>query len=424
MPQQRQSGSFFISFASHDHAIAAELAGRLQEQGLLAFFAPRDIGAGENFALRIVQAIVECETVVVLLSASAISSPHVRREVSLAIDERRRLVPVSLGGIRFPQDFTTEWSYWLSAVQVLGFTTVDDLVGVLAVGHVPDLDRPHFDPGNRLLEPGLPEPSTSTPDAISPVSLLRPEHSIVPFAGREDEIARLSSWLDRKERLSIRLLTAPGGHGKSRLAQELMAKAEGTGWDAAFVRDFASVAFRHVSKPSLWVVDYAETKGPELAEMIQQLSRVRLNVPVRILLLARSAGDWWRTLGSSSAEVETVLTEAVVQELAPLTRDPATASDLYRAAVSSFADALGVRIPDVGMPTEESDSIVDLLQRALLAVLSDSQSEDSERVIQRLLGHERRYVRVAAAAGGLEHFDDVDFDRMAALFSLFPPRGV
>jgi tetratricopeptide (TPR) repeat protein len=420
MAIERQAGSFFISFASHDHSIAAELVARLQERQFLTFFAPRDIAAGENFALRIVQGIVECDTIVVLLSAPAICSPHVRREVSLAIDERRQLIPVTLPGTRFPEDFTTEWSYWLSAVQVLGFTTVDELVEVLISGSSPTAARVAVRP--RSITPPSAPLKAIMADPISPVSLLRPEHAVVPFAGRQDELARLISWLDRNEKISVRLVIAPGGHGKSRIAQQLADQAGSQGWNAEFIRDLRNCTPPDLV-PALWVVDYAETKGPELAEMIEQLARASFAAPLRLLLLARGAGDWWRALSNASVDVEAILDDAVVQELAPLTKDPVTAAELYFEAVNSFANALGMSVPDAKPPTEPSDSLVDLMQSALLAVLVNSQRDDSKRVIQRLLGHERRYVRVAAVSAGLEHFDDVDFDRIAALFSLFPPQN-
>ena len=97
--------SVFVSFSSADRPTAEALVAAIEGRRTSTFFAPRDILAGENFGQRIVQAIGSCDCVIVLLSAASIESPYVQREVRLAIDERRRLVPVALNGIQFPQDF-------------------------------------------------------------------------------------------------------------------------------------------------------------------------------------------------------------------------------------------------------------------------------------------------------------------------------
>lgn len=407
----------FVSFSSADTVLAQGMVRQIEATGARTFFAPRDIAGGENFANRIVQGIGESDTVLFLLSRAAIESPHVRREVALAIDERRRLLPVALPGIEFPQDFPTEWTYWLSAVQVHRFRSVDELTA-LAVGpgtssatHRPS--RPTEPTRVERAEPRDAEPA-------SPVVLLRAERRVVPFSGREADLSRLDAWLERSDQVSVRLIAAAAGEGKSRLADEFAAGAEAKGWQTERLRD----GWRPQDMPaerSLLIVDYAETKTRVLTELLSRLSHSAVNGPIRVLLLARSAGDWWRGLSSVSPEVEDVLADATVHTLAPLRDDPAAATALYADAVAAFAAAMNVEPPANPEVPEFHDSLLDLLQRALLSVLADTEEGAPDRVVARLLGHERRYVRAAADAD-LDGFDNMDFERVAVLFSLFPPR--
>ena len=50
-----------------------------------------------------------------------------------------------------------------------------------------------------------------------------------------------------------------------------------------------------MGQPSLLVVDYAETRSG-LANMVNGLAADQDGPDVRVLLLARSAGEWWQQL--------------------------------------------------------------------------------------------------------------------------------
>ena len=68
-------------------------------------------------------------------------------------------------------------------------------------------------------------PTPSRPDTgwlmAEPSRLLDARSQVVPFIGRETELQRLRDWRDSTEaRLSVLLLHAPGGQGKTRLAAE------------------------------------------------------------------------------------------------------------------------------------------------------------------------------------------------------------
>lgn len=122
----------FISHASEDGPAAAAIMAELHSQGVDTWLATRDIQVGENYAARIHDAIVESSHVVVLLSPASIASVHVQREVNLALDEGKALLPVVVS-----QDATlmsalpAQWKYWLGVVQVVPYSGTGKAVDVL-----------------------------------------------------------------------------------------------------------------------------------------------------------------------------------------------------------------------------------------------------------------------------------------------------
>lgn len=115
-PQQRH---LFISHSAHEADFAQELAALLDSAGLDAWLASRDVPLGANYAESIVTAIRDCRSMVLLLSPSAITSSHVRREVSLAIDMGVDLLPLSvIAQWNATQSLPIDWRYWLTVVQV------------------------------------------------------------------------------------------------------------------------------------------------------------------------------------------------------------------------------------------------------------------------------------------------------------------
>ncbi len=109
------SGAVFVSYASQDAAVAQALCAALEREGVACWIAPRDVRAGESYAAAIVQAINTCRMLLLVLSRSAIESPHVLREVERASSKRRPVLSVQLDGA----ELTPELEYFLSAHQWL-----------------------------------------------------------------------------------------------------------------------------------------------------------------------------------------------------------------------------------------------------------------------------------------------------------------
>src|SRR5205823_9180178 len=94
-----------------------------------------------------------------------------------------------------------------------------------------------------------------------------------------------------------------GGMGKTRLFLETCQRMQRRGWRAGFL--IASEAAHATAdlwgalvdqgQPLLVVVDYAESRRAELVALLSAADRSP-HGRVRVVLLARAAGDWWEEL--------------------------------------------------------------------------------------------------------------------------------
>jgi TolB-like protein/Flp pilus assembly protein TadD len=86
----------FISYASQDAAIAQKVCSALEGAGFRCWIAPRDVVPGTLYADGIVGAIDESSILVLILSAQAVASAHVGRELERAASKRHPIVALRL----------------------------------------------------------------------------------------------------------------------------------------------------------------------------------------------------------------------------------------------------------------------------------------------------------------------------------------
>jgi AAA ATPase domain len=245
---------------------------------------------------------------------------------------------------------------------------------------------------------------------IAPASLLDPRRELVKFVGRDAQLDTLVAWCESGRPRGVRLVTGPGGVGKTRLSVELRARLEPRHWRCVPVGDQAEASALTTVRQTwtgrvLLVVDYAETRSG-----LQELLRVAaadLGV-VRILLLARSTGEWWDRLSDAEPAVRQFLAEAGTGDPLPVAVDRVLSNDdLFSAAIPVFAAALGVSAPSgvsLHVPSHQAVRILDLHAAALVAVL---QSPDVKKtvsvtgVLDELLSHEQRFWQGTAKRLGL-----------------------
>ena len=82
----------FVSYASQDVAVANNIVEALETHGIMCWIAPRDVRPGTVYADAIVGAINEAKALVLVLSANAMPSAHVGREVERAASKRKQVI--------------------------------------------------------------------------------------------------------------------------------------------------------------------------------------------------------------------------------------------------------------------------------------------------------------------------------------------
>ena len=83
----------FISYSKADKPTADAICHALEEEGIRCWIAPRDLEPGLDWMDGITKAIAQVEVLVLVFSSHANRSPHVGREVALALDEEVTTIP-------------------------------------------------------------------------------------------------------------------------------------------------------------------------------------------------------------------------------------------------------------------------------------------------------------------------------------------
>ena len=112
----------FLSYSRRDSEFVDRLDRDLSSRGYQVWVDREDIvGGGEDRWRRsTVRAIHDSDVMVLVLSPNSVESEHVERELSVAADNRRRVVPVLLRECQIPHGF----QYELAGLQYADFSTV------------------------------------------------------------------------------------------------------------------------------------------------------------------------------------------------------------------------------------------------------------------------------------------------------------
>jgi adenylate cyclase len=117
----------FISYSRKDSAQAEQLAELLSSAGLSVWIDKSGIDIATSWSGEIVDAINECKAFVVLLSPNSLESHNVIKEVSLASEKRKKILPLDLEPVALTRDF----EYQLAGIQRAPMTNIDAVIRAL-----------------------------------------------------------------------------------------------------------------------------------------------------------------------------------------------------------------------------------------------------------------------------------------------------
>ena len=114
----------FISYSSKDREKAEQLTELLASAGLSVWIDKHGIGAASSWSKEIVQAIDGCKALIVLLSPFSVASENVAKEISLAAEQKKKIVPLDLD----PVELSDDLRYHLAGLQRTSMTNIDAII--------------------------------------------------------------------------------------------------------------------------------------------------------------------------------------------------------------------------------------------------------------------------------------------------------
>ena len=117
----------FISYSRKDSVQAEQLAELLASAGLSCWIDKSGIDLATSWSGEITQAINDCKAFLILLSPSSVTSQNVSREVSLASERKKKILPLDLEPAELPNDL----AYHLAGIQRASMTNIDAIIRAL-----------------------------------------------------------------------------------------------------------------------------------------------------------------------------------------------------------------------------------------------------------------------------------------------------
>lgn len=331
----------------------------------------------------------------------------VRKEILYFIEHDKPILPVLLDGAQMPRARSlpaelapmTKW-IGLPVSTKSAHADMRRLVGRIE----------HTAP--ELVLAALQEPAAA---AASPAALLHAEQEVFPFRPRP-ELPDLASWARLSDGPPLRLVIGPSGVGKTRLALRLCAEFRGAGHPAVMLPASATPAaltrLSATTVPFLVVIDDAETRPDIAAAAVRAVAGA--GTPARVLLLARSRGDWLERLRDDPDDrIAVVLDQATVVGLAPQWSAPGD----FATACAAFGARLGLpAVPSRGDPPSPM-TLLELQAAALAALRPDDETEQAPW--PRIAGLERSRWSRAAASFGLSRLRSENLTEIMAVVTVF-----
>lgn len=107
--------SVFISYSTADQEIADKTKQILKDNRIVCWMAPDSIRAGGDYAEEIPAAIKKCEIFLLILSENSQKSIWVPKELSLAVQERKTIIPFHID----KSSITSKFEFYLTDEQII-----------------------------------------------------------------------------------------------------------------------------------------------------------------------------------------------------------------------------------------------------------------------------------------------------------------
>lgn len=246
-----------------------------------------------------------------------------------------------------------------------------------------------------------------------PSQLLDARLGVVDFTGRGRELAWLEAWRDsaRGSSVSAVLIHGEGGSGKTRLARQFAGVTADAAW-AVWETDLFGRTTRLPDqlvtgreRGVVLLVDYAE-RWPmdQLLGLVLHPLVADATVPVRLVLLSRSAGNWWSALAHRLSRQDVACNERV---LSPSPGGLGAAPRMFAAARDKFCELMqvpdhhAIAVPDLSH--RDFELVLGVHMAALVAVdaqlRGDGVPDDPAKLSAYLLDRERDAWRNLPPAG-------------------------
>jgi len=175
----------FISYSKSDRQPALDLVTELRAKGFSVWIDQGGIGGAKNWSSEIVEALNACSTVVLLLSSHSIASHNVAKEIQLASEKRKNILPVVIERVTLPIHF----EFPLAGIQRVHYQDRPAIFHALEMLHGIETAR---------VLPATREKDQSIRVAVLPFDDLSPQSDNQWFAdGMMDELISTLGSLDR-----------------------------------------------------------------------------------------------------------------------------------------------------------------------------------------------------------------------------------
>lgn len=108
----------FVCYAKHDKHVADAACARLEANRVRCWIAPRDVPPGQEYPSAIVEAISSSGALILIFSGNSNNSPHVLREVELAVTRGLPIIPFKIDNVEpgLTMEYFVSTRHWLDAM--------------------------------------------------------------------------------------------------------------------------------------------------------------------------------------------------------------------------------------------------------------------------------------------------------------------